>query len=224
MVRFDIALVTYNRLAYLQKCIWSIAAATNGKNRIFVIDDNSNDGTHEWLLEMQKRDIVTYVHHNKKNMGTAWNFNFIIDRTEGKWFCMANDDMYFHRGWMEECNRVIDLYKDCGMVSFYDYTRFSADQGVENFGSVYRVLRTGMGCTVVNRLLFDRAGGFYLPQGKIMGFFASKLCEKANKIKMERNRHYATQPNYASHMDLRTSKLCEREQLTEYTKHRQKHK
>lgn len=46
----DICVVTYNRLQYLQNCIWSILASTRIKYRLFVISDNSTDGTNKWLL------------------------------------------------------------------------------------------------------------------------------------------------------------------------------
>jgi len=222
--KLDICIVTYNRLEYLKKCIWSIIASTSCQYRIFVIDDHSPLDTQEWLISMQERRLIHTIILNDKNLGTATNFNKIIDASDSDWFVMANDDMYFYRYWDCACLDIINHYKDCGLVSFYNYTRYNLDPGVEKLNHVLRVPRTGMGATLVLRDLYEQAGKFNLPKHKIMGFFASKFCQAASKVALGRNRHYATVPHYAAHMDLNDSKLCERKYQKDYIAHRQEHK
>jgi glycosyltransferase involved in cell wall biosynthesis len=222
---FDICIVTYNRLVYLRRCLESIVASTKIKYRVFVIDDNSNDGTKEYLLECRKRGWVKGLILNKKGMGTAWNFNTVISKTDSEFFVMANDDMYFLNGWDKACIEVISNYKDAGIVSFYDYTRYAIDEGVKKIDdSLLRVPRTGLGASLVNRVLFNKTGGFHLPAGRRMGFLATPFCVKSSKAKYKRNKHYATVPNYAIHMDLPSSPLCERNQMQDYIAHRKKEK
>lgn len=220
----DICIVTYNRPFYLKRCIWSILAATSVRHKIFVIDDNSTDGeTRPFIKDMHKRGLIHDYIFNEKNNGTARNFNDIITRSTSKLFVMANDDMYFHRWWDFA---VLDTYKkfdDCGIVSFYDYTRYGVDKGVEKIDDyTFRVLRTGLGCSLVTRELFEKVGGFSLPHNHLMGYLATPFCVKTSKVKIKRNKHYATIPNYATHMDLSACRLNERvaEEENGYADHR----
>jgi len=224
----DICIVTYNRPFYLKKCIWSIIASTKCPYRIFVIDDNSTEKeTKKFLDEMLERELVHKVIYNRTGKGTATNFNAVIDASDSKLFVMANDDMYFYRYWDFAALDIYDTYQDCGMVTFFDYTRYNFDEGVEEMNDyVLKVPRTGLGATLVNRELYKKAGKFRLPRGRRMGFFATKFCVSATRTGYERNGHYATVPNYAAHMDLRHSKLNERDISADsgYIEHRRLHK
>ncbi len=224
----DICIVTYNRPYYLKKCIWSIIASTKVPHRIFVIDDNSTDEeTKPFLKEMLERELIHKVIFNKENMGTANNFNVIIDESDSEFFVMANDDMYFHRYWDFAALDIYRGYLDCGIVTFYDYSRYNLDKGVERHGEyVLEVPRTGMGATLVNRELYKRADKFNLPNRRLMGFFATNFCVATSKVRMPRNKHYATIPAYAAHMDFNHSRLNERikEESDGYSEHRRQHK
>jgi len=221
----DICVVSCNRLVYLQKCIWSIVANTTVPHRIFVIDDNSKDGSQEWLANMLKRNIIHKVVINKINKGTAWNFNHIINKSSSKAFVMTNEDMYFHRYWDIATIHIINKFSDAGLVSFYNYTRYGVDEGVEQLDEVtLSVPRTGLGACLIVRELFDKTEGFILPEGHLMGFFATPFCVRASKVPILRNKHYATIPYYATHMDIPSNRLSERESLEEYGNMRKKNK
>jgi glycosyltransferase involved in cell wall biosynthesis len=221
----DICVVTYNRLEYLKKCIHSILAATSMKYRIFVIDDGSTDGTTEWLEKQKNKGLVFDVILNKKNLGTATNFNIVIDKSTSSYFVMCNDDMYFHRHWDFAVMDVINKNNDCGIVSFYDYTRYTLDDGVTKIDeTTLQVPRTGLGAAIINRELFNKSGKFILPKGAKMGYFATPFCTRCSNIDFNRNKHYATIPNYVTNMDIPNSKLNERDDLVEYGKMRTKEK
>lgn len=219
----DICIVTYNRLIYLERCVWSLIAASK-QVRIFIIDDASTDGTREWLIKMKLRGLIHKHILRDTNQGTAKNFNSVIRASDSDYFMMCNDDMYFHRGWQEATNDIIEDYADAGIVSFYDYTRYRLDGGIPLSDKVWRVVRTGLGASVMYRKLFDATGGFVLPHGRLMGFFATPFCKRAKNTRITRNNHYATIPNYAIHMDILSCPLNEKDTLEEYIKHRVKHK
>lgn len=220
----DICIVTYNRPFYLKKCIWSILASTSVKHRIFVIDDNSTDGeTVPFIKDMHKRGLIHEYILNTENRGTAKNFNKIIGVSDSNPFVMANDDMYFHRWWDFAVLDIYNKHDDCGIVSFYDYTRYNLDEGVEQVDSnTLMVPRTGLGASLINRELFDKVGGFFLPEGRLMGFLATRFCVDSSKVRIRRNKHYSTIPHYATHMDLPSSKLNDREKEEQngYAEHR----
>lgn len=204
--------MTFNRLVYLRRCIESIVATSNAE--INVCDDGSDDGTINYLMECRKRGWVKHVYLNNR-IGTAANFNILLNKAD-EVSVMANDDMYFFRDWEIEIMSIYYNHLDCGMVSFYDYTRYNLDKGNMILDDCLKVTRTGLGCSLIYKPLFDKVGGFSLPTGKKMGFLATPFCTAANKAKIERNKHYATLREYAHHMDLPRSRMCERDSLQEY--------
>lgn len=220
----DICIVTYNRLPYLKKCVWSIVAGTELPYRIFVIDDNSDDGTKEWLVEQRSRKIIHAISLNKEGHGTAWNFNNIIDATDSDWVVMLNDDMWFHRGWDKRGLEIIKGQSDCGIVSFYNYQRIGIDPLHKISESLIRVHRTGLGAIFLHRKLYENVGKFYLSKGRRMGFFATPFCNKVAKSKLKRNKIYCPVPAFATHMDYEHCRLNEIDSLEKYAKHRVKHK
>ena len=195
----DIVVVTFNRLPYLKKCIASIVASTEVPYRIFVYDDLSSDGTQEWLLKMRNRGVVDALILSKINQGTAIAFNDIIKSTTSDWFAMCNDDMYFHRGWDIACLDMVNRYEQCGVINFFDYSRYELDDNVTKIADdVYDIPRAGLGSAFVSRVAFNKAKGFILPKGKKMGYMTTPFCERIKK-------HYSilgTIPHYATNMDV----------------------
>lgn len=216
----EIVITTYNRLPYLQKCLWSIIASTRAPYRIIVCDDGSDDGTVEFLREMESRNLIEVIYRDK-NKGTANNFNDMIDMVRGDWFVMANDDMYFHRGW-ETVYDFAQKNKDTAIISFYNYTRLHVDNDNERIDDeTWRVLRTGLGASLVYKPSYINAGGFVM--GALMGYFTTPFCIRLSQLNEERNKIYSIKP-YATNMDLPNTPLCERDKLQEYEKHRKKWK
>jgi glycosyltransferase involved in cell wall biosynthesis len=219
----DIFVLTYNRLPYLQKCIWSILASTDGKYRLVVLDDGSDDGTREWLLKQRKRKLLELV-FPKKKLGTAEGFNTMINAGKGEWFVFANDDMWFHKGWLANALILKENFDDCGYVSMYDYTNFSNKNLISIFGDIRKVKVTGLGATLMYRPLWAGVGGFKLPNYRKMGFFATKFCQEAKNVNIKRNQLYVPAYFTVHNMDLAKSKLSERDVLADYIAYRQKAK
>ncbi len=82
--------VTYNRLADLQKCIESLRQQSRMLNAIIVIDNGSTDGTDTWLAEQPGLSVV-----RQANLGGAGGFATGIDVAykEGHdWLWCMDDD------------------------------------------------------------------------------------------------------------------------------------
>lgn len=198
----DICVVTYNRLPYLQNCIWSIIASTKIPYRLFVISDNSTDGTNEWLLEMKKNKKIDEVLINSENLGSAESFNKVIRATSSNYFVMTCDDMWFHRGWDVASIQILNEFKDCGMVTFFNFPINENDTQLTKMNNyTYRRQSTGLGSTLMSRELFNAVGGFSLPNGIKMGYFARELCKRALATNLRRKKQYLTNPYYSEQMD-----------------------
>lgn len=200
--RLDICVVTYNRLEYLKLCIWSILASTKVDYRLFVISDNSTDGTNEWLQEMKDFGKIDEVIINHENLGSAESFNRVIRATSSDYFVMTCDDMWFHRGWDTSSIKILNEMKDCGMVTFFNFPINENDPQLKVINDhTYFRQSTGLGSTLISRDLFEAADGFSLPNGLKMGYFAREFCKRAGQTKLKRSKHYLTNPFYSEQMD-----------------------
>jgi len=198
----DICVVTYNRLEYLKLCVWSILASTTIPYRLFVISDNSTDGTNAWLLEMKKLGKIDEVIINSENLGSAESFNRVIRATSSEYFVMACDDIWFHRGWDTASLSILNKFNDCGIVTFFNIPQLkSYDQSTKIDETTHKIQATGLGASIVSRKLYDAVGKFSLPANLKMGYFAGPFCGKANKTKLVRRNQYVTVPEYAVQMD-----------------------
>ena len=198
----DICIVTYNRLPYLKKCVWSILASAKVPYRLIVLSDNSTDGTNEWLIEMEKFKKIDKVLINDQNLGTAKSFNRAISETSSEYFVMACDDMWFHRGWDTACKDILNKHKDSGIITFFNFPINPNDTQLKKVSDIaYYRQSTGLGASMINRELFFKAGAFQLPEGIKMGYFARDLCKRAVSTGMRRCKQYLTIPYYAEQMD-----------------------
>lgn len=69
--------VTYNRKELLKECIEALLKQTYKNFEILIIDNNSTDGTRDYIQDFISGERVRYVNTNK-NIGGAGGFNFGI--------------------------------------------------------------------------------------------------------------------------------------------------
>lgn len=96
MEKICAVIVTYNRKEYLVRCINSILEQTKDINKILIIDNNSTDGTKEFLLSKGylSNKIINYIKLDE-NIGGAGGFNrgMKIAYEEGyDWVWVMDDD------------------------------------------------------------------------------------------------------------------------------------
>lgn len=227
----DVLVATYNRLEYLKKTIWSLIASNYNsavKVRIHVFDDKSTDGTNKWLDEMVRDKKIFNVVRHRDKMGTANTYNHLVSLLSPKkvkWFVISNDDMWYTSTWISRTLETIYKFPDCGIVNLYDYTALNSHDGKNSEfidAEHLRVKTTGLGSSFINMALYLDVGGFYLPSGKYMGFFATNFCKTAYTSSLGRNRMYHIVPCVSYNMDRAASpfKII----IPEYEKFRKENK
>lgn len=70
--------VTYNRKKLLSECIKALNHQTYKKNLIIIIDNNSSDGTDEFIKPMLQENVI--YEKLKNNLGGAGGFNYGIKK------------------------------------------------------------------------------------------------------------------------------------------------
>jgi len=107
----DILLVTYNRLNFLKFVVKKIYERTRYPHRLWVIDNNSTDGTKDWL---KKAKLHGYLHDYillSKNEGLAAGFSAGFEKVESEYFICTQDDIVppdLTPCWLE---RILHLFK-----------------------------------------------------------------------------------------------------------------
>jgi len=87
---------TYNRLKYTKKALKALKASNCGE--IIVVDNNSQDGTQEWL----KGQNVTVIQHTK-NLGVSGAMNAFFNATElDEYVAKVDNDTIVPKDWLEQ--------------------------------------------------------------------------------------------------------------------------
>lgn len=87
---------TYNRVALLQRAVESVLGQDYRNIELIVVDDNSTDGTHQYLAEMAEKDSRFRYFINEKNSGACVSRNKAIFNAKGEFITGLDDDDYFH--------------------------------------------------------------------------------------------------------------------------------
>ncbi len=112
-MKTSIIILTYNKLEYTKLCIDSIRKFTQeGTYEIIVVDNNSSDGTIEWLKE--QKDIKCIF--NKENAGFPKGCNQGINIASGNNIMLLNNDTVVTQNWLENLLKCLYSSLEIGAV------------------------------------------------------------------------------------------------------------
>jgi GT2 family glycosyltransferase/acetyltransferase-like isoleucine patch superfamily enzyme len=121
----SIIMLTYNQLENTKLCIGSIRKYTvKEEYEIIVVDNNSTDGTVQWLSE--QKDIKTIM--NNENLGFPKGCNQGIKIAKGKNILLLNNDTIVTPKWLK--NLIIALYSDNTVGAVGAATNFCSNNQV----------------------------------------------------------------------------------------------
>lgn len=111
----SICILTYNKIEYTKECLKSLMKSKfSGKTEIIVVDNNSTDGTREWLMDFQNLntsdDISIVIIANKKNYGCTGGRNQACSAAQGEYIItLDNDVTIISDDWI---NKMLKFYKE----------------------------------------------------------------------------------------------------------------
>ncbi len=102
----DIIILNCNDGENIRRLINSIREYTEGPYNLIVIDQNSQDGSRQWLIDSKFGHIVL----NNRNMGVAGGRNIGIRVGKCPWFLLIDSDIEIHdKFWLDKLwNYTID--------------------------------------------------------------------------------------------------------------------
>lgn len=91
----SVIVVTYNRLSLLKECLDNLLNQNLKLDNIFVINNNSSDGTKEYLDDIKETTVVNPI-HLKENIGGAGGFSYGLkcayEQSTSDYFLIMDDD------------------------------------------------------------------------------------------------------------------------------------
>jgi len=91
--KVDILLVTFQRLNLLKITIKAINVRTKYPYRLIVIDNDSTDGTHDWLLKAKEKGLVDTLIFMPENVGLGKAYQEGLKHIESEYFVVCADDL-----------------------------------------------------------------------------------------------------------------------------------
>lgn len=112
-MKTSIIILTHDNLNYTQMCINSIMKYTDkGTYEIIVVDNNSGDGTVQWLKEQQYIRTI----FNNENYGFPKGCNQGIEISEGENILLLNNDTIVTKNWLNNMTKCLYSNINIGAV------------------------------------------------------------------------------------------------------------
>ena len=117
--KVNISMITYNRLNYTKQSIQSLLENTNYPYVITVVDNNSTDGTKDYLKDLYNKKLIKNLILLDKNIGVAkasnlgWqmeNFNYYLK--------FDNDMVILKSNWLNDLVKVVNDVPDIGAIGY----------------------------------------------------------------------------------------------------------
>ncbi|MDA2921791.1 glycosyltransferase family 2 protein [Patescibacteria group bacterium AH-259-L07] len=117
MTTLSIIIVNWNVKPLLERCLASIFHhGKELKYEVIVIDNDSRDGSKEYLRAVDKRRDNVHVILNNENLGFAKANNQGIDMARGEFILLLNPDAEVYGGTLQKMVRFMEKNSDCGVA------------------------------------------------------------------------------------------------------------
>lgn len=125
----DVLILNCNNTGYVERCIRSVQENTAGNYTLVVVEQNSKDGSKEWLFDSS---VVGHLVVCRKNVGVGEGRRRGLAVGQADWVAMIDSDVVVHDPeWVDKMwNYVIDDH--IGLIE----ARVHDESGVATFGSL----------------------------------------------------------------------------------------
>jgi len=114
----SIVLVTYGQLEYTKACLDSIFAGTSQPFELILLDNGSEDGTPQFLLDFSRKHPGTAtVVMNSENAGYVRAANQGMGLGRGDYVLLLNNDTRVEPGWLENLVDALEADPKAGISS-----------------------------------------------------------------------------------------------------------
>lgn len=173
----SIIIVTFNNLELTKACIRSVLAKTDYPDyEIIIVDNNSTDGTPEYLRALEKGGGFIKVLLNGQNEGFAKANNQGIAASMGDYIVLLNNDTVVTNGWLTKLINYLERNPDIGMIGPVTnswsneakiYAGYKDIHGLDDFayqnalaheGMIFDITMLGFYCVCMRKKIIDEVG------------------------------------------------------------------
>lgn len=164
-----IAIPSYNKEKYIERCIKSVLIEKNLVDKIIVVDNCSTDKTIEISRKFEP-EITCIV--NETNLGMSGNFNKCIELCETEWLMILHADDELLPGAISKYLEYIKKYPDLGLIHADSYSIVDGDESTKNLNQIHKkeLWKAGLdalscpygvcSAVMVKKSAYDKLGGF----------------------------------------------------------------
>ena len=227
----SIIVVTYHNLELNRLCLESIYARTEWPNfEVIVVDNNSTDGTPEYLREAETIFPNLKVILNDKNFGFAAGNNLGLRQATGEYLVLLNNDTVVSRGWLSALIRHLHNDPGIGIIGpvtnmigneakvEVDYTdvekmpAWAANYVRQHDGEISPIPMLAMFCLAIRKEVFDKVG--FLDEQFGLGLFEDD--DYTHRVKINGFRVVCAADSFVHHFSQASfKKLIERGEYQE---------
>jgi len=171
MYNYTVTFATLNCLDHTQKCVESLFASGIDPSRLVVVDNGSNDGTPNYLVQLGLG--ATILNRQNLSCGAAWNQGILAQQSE--WTIVMNNDIvvapdFAHR-LIDFANshqlKIVSPSRIDGSAD-YDFHDF-ADQAQRITAKAVRWGSSNAICMCIHWSVFNQIG-FFRANPNLLGF------------------------------------------------------
>lgn len=157
----NIGMITFNRLDFTKQSLEALLRYTDYPYVLTVVDNNSADGTKEYLLELRKKGLIKNLVLLQNNVGVAKasNIAWLLEPNADYYLKLDNDIVFQKPQWLENMVRTINRVKKLGMVG-YNFEPISYPK-IQKNGCKIRIKKQGTlggACVLIPRRTRERLG------------------------------------------------------------------
>lgn len=168
MTKVSIIILNYKQKELTLNCVKSVLAQGNINFEIILIDNNSKDGSAEFLEKRFGKNKKIRIIKNKKNRYYAGGNNIGIRKSHGKYVVILNNDTIAEKNWLIELLRFIEL-SGCEAVSSLEKRVIEGDKVAIDIAcmrqNIFLHASKTTKCLPENNVEFINGGSFIMKRG-----------------------------------------------------------
>jgi len=114
--RVEMIILNWNRLDLLQKTLRSLLATTPPHWEVHIVDNNSTDGSRQWLMEEAKKNQRLHNHLLESNQGGE-ALNSVLVAVKSDFILISENDLEYKPGWYQEMLIPFFIWPNLGQLS-----------------------------------------------------------------------------------------------------------
>ena len=164
-MQLNIIILTYNCLNKIKQCLDSIYKHTKQDFNLFIVENDSQDGTREYIKKIAKEKNNIHLSLQEKNLGiikgrnAGFDFYKSINNNKDDYIMFLDADQYVKKNWLDSYLEIMKEFEIIGVEAwlmresdFYPYKRVIKKE--ERFSYL------GAGGMMLKSSLFEKLGRF----------------------------------------------------------------